>query len=163
MAETKRSRSAQDLALPYPLGVAATQMGVMPHLMGFMLRQAQMLVYQDFHQSVGEPAIRPPQFGILEVVHLNPGIRPSDVALALGISRANLVPLLAELAAQGWLTRDEDKKDGRAQVLNLTEKGENERKRLHGLILPHEDRLAARLGPKGREQLLALLHALVQG
>jgi DNA-binding MarR family transcriptional regulator len=138
-------------------------MGVMPHLMGFMLRQAQMLVYQDFQQSVGEPSIRPPQFGILEVVHLNPGIRPSDVALALGISRANLVPLLAELAAQGWLTRDEDKKDGRAQVLNLTETGENERKRLHGLILPHEDRLAARLGPKGREQLLALLHALVQG
>jgi DNA-binding MarR family transcriptional regulator len=138
-------------------------MGVLPHLMGFMLRQAQLLVYQDFHQAVGDPAIRPPQFGILEVVNKNPGIRPSDVALALGISRANLVPLLAELVGHGWLTRDGDKKDGRAQALGLTPAGEQELQRLHGLILPHEDRLAARLGPRGRAQLLKLLHALVQG
>jgi DNA-binding MarR family transcriptional regulator len=136
-------------------------MGALPGLMGFMLRQAQTLVYHDFHQSVGEPAIRPPQFGILEVVHLNAGIRPSDVASALGISRANLVPLLNELVAQGLVMRDGDKKDGRAQALSLTQAGEAALARLHGLIGPHEDRLAARLGPDGRAQLLALLHALV--
>jgi len=136
-------------------------MGVLPGLMGFMLRQAQMLVYQDFHQSVGAPAIRPPQFGILEVVHLNPGIRPSDVAAALGISRANLVPLLNELVGQGLVMRDGDKTDGRAQALNLSPDGEAALARLRYLIATHEDRLATRLGPSGRAELLTLLHALV--
>jgi DNA-binding MarR family transcriptional regulator len=137
-------------------------MGVLPGLMGFMLRQAQMLVYQDFHQSVGAPATRPPQFGILEVVHLNPGIRPSDVAAALGISRANLVPLLNDLVGQGLVMRDGDKTDGRAQALNLSPDGEAALTRLRQLIAAHEDRLATRLGPDGRAQLLSLLHALVE-
>jgi hypothetical protein len=35
--------------------------------------------------------------------------------------------------------------------------------RLHELIMPHEDRLAARLGAAGRGELLKLLTALVTG
>jgi DNA-binding MarR family transcriptional regulator len=138
-------------------------MGVLPGLMGFMLRQAQLLVYQDFQQSVGPPAVRPPQFSILELVHRNPGIRPSELSLALGVSRANLVPLLADLVAQAWVTRSGDKNDGRAQALHITQAGLAVLRRLHRSIVPHEDRLAERLGPQGRAQLLALLHGLVRG
>lgn len=138
-------------------------MGVLPSLMGYMLRQAQLLVYQDFHLHVTDPNIRPPQFSILEVVNRNAGIRPSDVAGALGISRANLVPLLSELEGLGWLRRAGDKTDGRAQALHVTKTGLAQLERLHGLIMPHEDRLAERLGPVGREILLKLLRALVTG
>ncbi len=136
-------------------------MGVLPNLMGYMLRQAQLLVYQDFHHSVAGPGIRPPQFSILEVVNRNPGLRPSDVATALGISRANLVPLLTDLEALGWLRRADDETDGRAQALHLTALGLTQLEALRAMIMPHEDRLAARLGPVGREILLKLLHALV--
>ncbi|MDE8347709.1 MAG: MarR family transcriptional regulator [Acidocella sp.] len=141
---------------------AQIDMGVLPHLMGYMLRQAQLLVYQDFHHAVaaGSPGIRPPQFSILEVVNRNPGLRPSDVATALGISRANLVPLLTDLATLGWLRRVDDETDGRAQSLHLTPLGATQLEDLRAKILPHEDRLATRLGPVGRDMLLLLLHAL---
>jgi DNA-binding MarR family transcriptional regulator len=138
-------------------------MGILPELLGYMLRQSQLLVYQDFHLAMGEENIRPAQFSILEIVHKNPGVRPSDVSTSLGISRANLVPLLSELEGKGWMIRKGDRRDGRAQALHLSRSGVAQLIKLHGLVLPHEDRLAACLGPVGRDILLRLLHALVGG
>jgi DNA-binding MarR family transcriptional regulator len=137
-------------------------MGILPSLMGYMLRQGQLCVYHDFFEALADEGIRPPQFAILEVVHNNPGIRPSDVAGAIGIKRANLVPLLAALEQNGWLTRIAAA-DRRAQSLHLTESGLAKLRHWHTLVVPHEDRLAARLGPRGRENLLQLLQTLVRG
>jgi len=146
---------------PGRTGGTDVKMGVLPQLMGYMLRQSQLLVYQDFHHAVGDANIRPPQFSILEIVNENPGIRPSDVSTSLGISRANLVPLLGELETRGWILRRGDKHDGRAQALHLTRSGVTQLALLRDLILPHETKLAERLGPVGRDILLKLLHALV--
>jgi DNA-binding MarR family transcriptional regulator len=142
---------------------AGIDMGILPSLMGYMLRQGQLFVYQDFFQALAEEGIRPPQFSILEVVSRNPGIRPSDVAAVIGVKRANLVPLLAALEQRGLLARAAAAGDRRAQSLNLTPEGEIRLRRWASLILPHEDRLAKRLGPDGRAQLIKLLHALVSG
>ncbi len=136
-------------------------MGVLPGLMGYMLRQSQLLVYQDFHHAVAAENIRPPQCSIMEIVGRNPGLRPSDVSTALSISRANLVRLLADLEARGWIARRDDKHDGRAHSLHLSRAGMVKLARLHELIVPHEDRLAARLGVNGRHELLKLLTALI--
>jgi DNA-binding MarR family transcriptional regulator len=138
-------------------------MGILPSLMGYMLRQGQLFVYQDFFQALAAEAIRPPQFSILEVVNQNPGIRPSDVAAAIGIKRANLVPLVSALETRGFLTRSSAEKDRRAQSLHLTPEGQARLTHWRSLIQPHEDRLAERLGPNGRTQLLQLLHDLVRG
>jgi DNA-binding MarR family transcriptional regulator len=138
-------------------------MGILPSLMGYMLRQGQLFVYQDFFQTLAAEAIRPPQFSILEVVSRNPGIRPSDVAAAIGVKRANLVPLVSALEDRGFLTRASAEKDRRAQSLHLTPEGETRLQHWRSLILPHENRLADRLGPNGRTQLLQLLHNLIRG
>ncbi len=163
MGQVKRAAVKPKAAAGRTESSAEFNMGVLPQLMGYMLRQAQLLVYQDFHQHVTHVSIRPPQFSIMEIVNCNPGIRPSDVAGALGISRANLVPLVAELEAFGWLNRQGDKSDGRAQALFTTPLGQEELEKLRREILPHEDRLAERLGPVGRDILLKLLAALVRG
>jgi DNA-binding MarR family transcriptional regulator len=138
-------------------------MGILPSLMGYMLRQGQLCVYHDFFEALSDEGIRPPQFSILEVVSHNPGIRPSDVAAAIGIKRANLVPLLSALEQNGWLNRAAAAADKRAQSLHLTEAGAAKLQLWHTLIGPHEDRLAAKLGPHGRETLLHLLQTLVRG
>ncbi len=137
--------------------------GVLPKLLGYMLRQSQLLVYQAFQAAVNDETVRPPQFSILEIINCNPGVRPSDVAAAIGVSRANLVPLLAELEKAGFLRRSSDRKDGRAQALHLTPAGEAQLDRLREVITALEDRLATFLGPDGRETLLQLLHDLNTG
>jgi DNA-binding MarR family transcriptional regulator len=138
-------------------------MGILPSLMGYMLRQGQLCVYHDFFETLAAENIRPPQFSILEVVSRNPGIRPSDVAAVIGVKRANLVPLVAALEQRGFLSRTSSSGDRRAQALQLTAEGKERLKHWHTLVLPHEDRLAARLGPDGRAQLIKLLQALVRG
>lgn len=163
MAEVKRSRRKASIPPGATANSTDIDMGVLPELMGYMLRQAQLLVYQDFHHAVGDLSIRPPQFSILELVNRNPGVRPSDVSAAIGVSRANLVPLLSELETLGWLSRKGDKTDGRAQALHLTKQGAAQLERLHKIVLPHEERLAQRLGPVGRDILLKLLRALASG
>ncbi len=111
MAEDKRTKKSE----PAP----AINLGALPNVLGYVLRQSQLLVYQAFQQAVNDDSVRPLQFSILEMINSNPGIRPSDVAAAIGVSRANLVPLLAELAKSGFLTRKGDRNDGRAQALHL--------------------------------------------
>jgi len=138
-------------------------MGILPSLMGYMLRQAQLCVYHDFFETLAGENIRPPQFSILEVVSRNPGIRPSDVAAVIGVKRANLVPLISALEQRGFLSRSSASGDRRAQSLQLTEEGGARLRHWHSLVLPHEDRLAERLGPGGKGLLVKLLHALVRG
>jgi DNA-binding MarR family transcriptional regulator len=137
--------------------------GALPKVIGYMLRQSQLVVYQAFQRAVNDETVRPPQFSILEIISCNPGVRPSDVAASIGVSRANLVPLLAELQKAGFIVRSNDRKDGRAQALHLTPDGEAQLQRLHEVIAKLEDRLAEFLGPGGRETLLQLLHNLNTG
>ncbi len=156
---TEDRRSNKDAARPLP----QIRKGVLPKLLGYMLRQSQLLVYQAFQREVNDESVRPPQFSILEIVNCNPGVRPSDVAASIGVSRANLVPLLAELEKAGFIVRSSDRKDGRAQALHLTPAGEAQLTRLHEVIAKLEDRLAEFLGPDGRATLLRLLHDLNAG
>jgi len=161
-----QSKNPQPEAGDLPGRVASSDgidMGILPSLMGYMLRQGQLCVYHDFFEQLSDEGIRPPQFSILEVVSHNPGIRPSDVAAAIGVKRANLVPLLSALERQGWLSRHRDAADRRAQALHLTPAGAAKLQYWHSLVVPHEDRLAARLGRQGRETLLRLLQDLVRG
>jgi DNA-binding MarR family transcriptional regulator len=156
---TEDRRSNKDAAKPLP----ALSKGVLPKLLGYMLRHSSLLVYQAYLRAVNDESVRPPQYAILEIINANPSVRPSDVAAAIGVSRANLVPLLAELEKAGFIVRTSDRKDGRAQSLHLTQAGQVQLKRLHDVITRLEDRLAEFLGPNGRETLLQLLHDLNTG
>ncbi len=40
----------------------AIDMGVLPQVLGYMLRQSQLLVYHAFQDAVNDDSIRPPQF-----------------------------------------------------------------------------------------------------
>jgi DNA-binding MarR family transcriptional regulator len=144
-------------------GTAEVELGLLPRLISYTLRQAQGMVDHEFHAACGRESIRAAQFPILEVIHRNPGIRPSKISNALGISRANLVPLLAELEAGGALLRRADESDGRAQALRLTARGAAKLKRLQRSVMSLDDGLAAMLGPQGRETLLVLLQNLLHG
>jgi len=156
---TEDRRSNKVAAKPLP----EVSKGVLPKLLGYMLRQSSLLVYQAYQRAVNDESVRPPQYAILEIINANPSVRPSDVAASIGVSRANLVPLLAELEKAGFITRAINRTDGRAQALHLTQAGETQRKRLHEIIVTLEDRLAEFLGPDGRETLLQLLHDLNTG
>ena len=142
-----------------PVG-APVDLGPLPGLIGYALRRAQLLVFQTFQSHFAAEDIRPVQFTVLVVLQRNPGLRATQVAAALGIKRANFVPILDALERRGLAERKRVPGDRRASALFLTRPGQEMLERLLRLLDQHEARFVARLGPGGRTQLLSLLQRL---
>ena len=141
----------------------AVELGPLSKALGYALRRAQVAVFQDFHRSMASLDLRPAQYSVLHVIGYNPGLRPSQAAEALGITRTNFVPLLDELERHGLVERARDQKDRRTVALRLTEDGEALLRRAARRVRAHEKRMAERLEPGGAEQLLRLLERLAEG
>lgn len=124
---------------------------------GYRLRRVQIATFNLFTQHMAEFDIRPTQFAILTVVRDNPGLSQSQVSNALGLKRANLVPLLDGLEGRGLLVRSPSLADRRSYCLHLTDHGQAEMKRIQARHDQFEQELTAPLGPAGRTALLALL------
>src|SRR5215510_7886762 len=100
--------------------------GVLPSLLGYVLRRTQSAVFADFAGTftrAGE-ALTPGEFGLLVLVERNAGLSQMALARALGIDRSTLVPILDRLQGRGFLMRHRSPTDGRTHALALTPAGE---------------------------------------
>jgi DNA-binding MarR family transcriptional regulator len=136
--------------------------GPLAEYVGYALRRAQMATVAEFVGALREVELRPTQFAVLTVIKENPGVRQSEVCAALGIQKANFVPLLNELQRRGFAVRKAGVADRRSSALHLTSKGEATLERARALHARLEAGLTARLGTRGRHQLLSLLRRLIQ-
>lgn len=135
-------------------------LGPLPHLVGYMLRRAQLAVFQDFWRGYAEFDIRPAQYAVLIVIERNPGLRQSQISSALNIKRANLVALLDSLETRGLAKRQPVATDRRSYALHLTDEGAALMRRLAEANKAHEARVTAIIGEAGRLELLRLLHGV---
>jgi len=131
--------------------------GVLPGLLGYRLRLAQQAVFRDFGESVSD--LPPGRVGILLLVDANPGVTQSRLARAVGLDRSTLVGVLHALEARELVERRRGE-DRRTNGLWLTRSGRALVASLKRRIRVHERRVAARLTPAERAQLLALLEKL---
>src|SRR6185369_4130823 len=116
--------------------------GVLPSLLGYVLRRTQSAVFGDFagtFAKAGE-ALTPGEFGLLVLVERNAGLSQMALALALGIDRSTLVPILNRLQARGLLVRHASPTDGRTHALGLTPNGERALAKFARLVKAHEKR-----------------------
>jgi DNA-binding MarR family transcriptional regulator len=141
---------------------AATDLAGLDQQVGYMLRQAQLVVFADFVASQRGAVARPGQFSILAVIDRNPGLSQSRVCAALGIKRANLVTVIDQLESLGLVRRDSSTKDRRSNHLHLTPAGQRTlRSALDDQAL-HEARITQLLGSAGRRTLLRQLTKLCE-
>jgi DNA-binding MarR family transcriptional regulator len=135
-------------------------LGPLPNLIGYVLRRAQVSVFQDFIETCASQDIRPAQYSVLAVIEQNPGLNQSRLARLLGIKRANLVGMLDELEMRGLAERRLRDDDRRAHGLHLTSGGVALMSQLHALVAAHEQRMVARISKRGKDQLILLLRQL---
>ena len=133
--------------------------GVLPTLLGYVLRRTQSAVFGDFVATfarAGE-ALTPGEFGLLVLVERNTGLSQMALARALGIDRSTLVPILDRLQARGLLVRRSSPTDGRTHALGLTANGEKALSRFARLVKAHEKRIASGLSASETQTLIGLL------
>jgi len=128
---------------------------------GYMLRRAQLAVFAEFREALGELDLRPGQYAVLIVIDRNAGLTQSQVGNALGIHRANFVAVIRDLERRGLARRMASARDRRSKGLTLTAAGRRVLERAEHLQRLHERRIDRQLGPGGRERLLRLLARIV--
>ena len=138
-------------------------LGHLDHVLGYVLRRAQIAVFNDFRRTFTEFDIRPTQYAVLSIIGDRPGLKQGDVSAALGIKRTNFVAVLDELERRGLARRQAVADDRRSRALYLTDKGEALTARIRGLNAEHEARLAALLPPGEATVLIDLLRKLIDG
>ncbi len=69
------------------------------------------------------------------------GVRPGEVAEALGLDPSSVVRVIDQLIAAELLTREEDARDRRARLLTLTEDGRERVRQIGEAMLPFRRKL----------------------
>jgi len=145
---------------------APLELGPLPGYTGYVLRRAQVALFENFINTFKPLGLRPAQFSVLLVVKGNPGRRQSEIAASLGIRQANLVGLIDELEARGLTKRKRLAADRRSHAVMLTARGKALLKKALALQERFERQVMAALGTAEHARLiatLAKLHELMMG
>jgi DNA-binding MarR family transcriptional regulator len=149
-SKTDRRKSAGD-----PINV-----GVLPNLLGYNVRRAQIALWRDFSRTVGEGEIRPAVFSLLILVDGNPGIPQIALANQLDIDKATVVGLIHRLEQNQWVSRRQSSTDRRKQGIFLTAAGRRELTKLRDEMLEHEARFTRLFNAEELAQLIAFLRRI---
>jgi len=129
--------------------------------LGFVLRRAQLSVFQDFQQAMDGLDLTPAAYSVLVILGRHPGLRQNKLTDLLAIKPANCVTLINGLEKRGLVVREKVKVSGRAVALSLTHDGLAMMVESDGRVEAHLGRMRDRLGAEDAARLLALLHKLV--
>ena len=144
-------------------GTENADLGRLTGHLGYLVRRAQIWIFQDFIRTLAEVNIRPAQYSVLAVIEANPGLSQAVLSQTLGIERARLVHLLDGLEARKFVQRRRSISDRRAHALSLTAQGRSALARIKGMADEHEQRLAQRVGVRSYKTLLRLLAVFAGG
>jgi DNA-binding MarR family transcriptional regulator len=90
------------------------------------------------------------------------GVRPSQLADRVGITKQSVNDLLGYLEGQGYLSRKPDANDGRARVIRLTAKGRRLQDAIYAAAGAAQMQVAEVLGPRRFAQLHDSLELLAE-
>lgn len=136
---------------------ARLDLGILPGLVGYQLRMAQIALFRDFSQGLGEHDVTPGLFGVLVIIEANPDLKQSDLARATHLDRSTVVTVIDNLERRGLVERRAAVNDRRSNAIRLTDAGIALLRKLKRQVSLHEKRLLQPFDDAEREQFLKLL------
>lgn len=136
---------------------AADEIPALESLIGYNLKRAYVVVYEDYRATLGQDGFAPRVFSALALVVQFPNITQSAVARHLGIERSGLVAIVDELEKRKLILRTPVPGDRRVQALVPTEAGKAAFAQAQKDVTAHEDRLLSNLSDAEKQTLTRLL------
>src|ERR1700735_3293801 len=144
MKRAKSRRARGGAAKPRAKRVKAPSqplsVGLLPNLLGYNVRRAEIALWRDIRRPVGEGEVRPALFSLLILVEANPGVAQIDIANQLNIDKATVVGLVRRLQKRQCVLCQQSTLDRRRQGIYLTDRGQKELNKLRQEMLDHEAR-----------------------
>jgi DNA-binding MarR family transcriptional regulator len=154
------AKSADILALPTPQTI---NMDILPEMLGYQLRRAQVTVFSTFLKNLQDEGITPGLFGLLVLIGANPGISQTGLANAVGTNRSLMVGMIDRLEKSGLVLRHNSPVDTRTHAIHLSRKGQVMIARLKNVVREREKQATTPLTDGERQTLLRLLCRLNGG
>ena len=104
-------------------GAGEIDLAELTGVVGYVLRRAQLAIFEDFIARFAALDLKPAQYSVLLVIGRNPGRKQSEIAASLGIQRPNFVAMLDELERRGLAERVRSVTDRRSHAIVLTDDG----------------------------------------
>ncbi len=136
---------------------ARLELGMLPDLVGYQLRMAQIALFRDFAAGPGESEVTPGLFGVLVIIEANPDLKQSDLARATHLDRSTVVTIIDNLERRALVERRAALNDRRSNALRLTAAGVLLLRKLKRQVSQHEKRLLANFSGAERDTFLKLL------
>lgn len=136
---------------------SAIDYGLLPGLVGYQLRMAQIALFRDFAQGPGGEDVTPGLFGVLVIIEANPDLKQSELARATHLDRSTVVTVIDNLERRGLVERRAALHDRRSNAIRLTDDGAALLRKLKRQVSQHEKRLLQNFSAAESETLLALL------
>ncbi|WP_407494954.1 MarR family winged helix-turn-helix transcriptional regulator [Pseudooceanicola sp. MF1-13] len=140
-----------------PTEDSAIDLGPLAGMLGFLFRVGQVEVFDMFFDQLGKLGLKPGEFSVLWVVHLNPGVRQGAVAEKLKIKPAHMAKLVRRFETEGLICRKVPEGDRRGMELRLSEAGDAFVNDHAQDFFDYAKSETDRLSPVEAEQLIALL------
>lgn len=136
---------------------SAINYGLLPGLVGYQLRMAQIALFRDFAQGPGGADVTPGLFGVLVIIEANPDLKQSELARATHLDRSTVVTIIDNLERRGLVERRAALHDRRSNAIRLTDAGIALLRKLKRQVNLHEKRLLQNFSAAESETFLALL------
>ena len=136
---------------------ASINLGVLPQLVGYQLRMAQIALFRDFAEGPGALEVTPGLFGVLVIIEANPDLKQSELARATHLDRSTVVTIIDNLERRGLVERRAALHDRRSNAIRLTDAGTALLRQLKRKVVQHEKRLLENFGDGELELFLKLL------
>ncbi len=131
---------------------------VLANLPGYALRRASAAMLAEFSAALEPLDLRPTDASLLLLIDANKGITAGKLGTALGIQRANMVPLIARMEERNLISRKA--LDGRSFGLSLTDSGAELCSTVKQIVHAHEQSLIARIPSAYQAHFLPALKSL---
>jgi DNA-binding MarR family transcriptional regulator len=130
--------------------------------LGYWLRVVSNHVSQAFKAKVEQQGVTVAEWVVLRALFTKDGIKPSELAVTLGLTRGAISKLVDRLVAKGLVSVRSDARDSRAQRLSLETSGRRLVPRLAKLADENDAQAFGHLDQAQRAMLLATLKELVE-
>lgn len=132
-------------------------------LIGYQLAQASIVTARVFQTRVGKPQdLNTVEYTMLALIRANPGVSPSQLRKALGISKPYVTAGLEKLHSRKLISREVNPSDQRAQCLHVTPASARQVESMTAELLAGERDAMPTLSSAERMMLAELLHKLAQ-
>jgi len=130
--------------------------------LGYWLRAVSNHVSHAFKMKVEQHGVTVAEWVVLRALFVRDGVKPSELATTLGLTRGAISKLVDRLAAKELVSVRNDVRDGRVQLVTLKASGRRLVPKLAALADENDAEAFGHLQPEERAVLLATLQSIVE-